>query len=108
MCAIAKTPEAPYYAAIFTSQRTDIDKGYDQTAKKMIEIAEKQTGFLGVESSRDTNVGITVSYWDSLEAINQWKNHAVHQIVQKKGKEEWYQAFAVRICKVERANNFEL
>ena len=98
----AKTPEPPYYAVIFTSQREEADNGYAEMAKRMEELATKQEGFLGIESARDNELGITVSYWASLEAIKNWKSNVSHQIAQKRGKEEWYQNYHVRISKVER------
>ena len=100
--AIAQTPKPPYYAVIFTSLRTDKDfGGYEAMALKMAELAAAQPGFLGMESVRD-GLGITVSYWDSLEAISAWKRNAEHRMAQKFGNAEWYAAFRVRICKVER------
>lgn len=68
MSEIAKTPEPPYYAVIFTSLRTDGDSGYVEMAEKMVELAAKRPGFIGVESARE-NVGITVSYWQDLDSI---------------------------------------
>lgn len=105
---IAKTPQPPYYAAIFTSERTEGDNGYGVMADKMVELASQQPGFLGVESARDNELGITVSYWDSLEAIKGWKDHAAHQIAQQRGKTEWYKTFGLRVCKVERDTLFEM
>jgi heme-degrading monooxygenase HmoA len=102
MSRIAKTPKPPYYAVIFASQRTDGDQGYVKMAEKMVELASKQDGFLGVESARDEGLGITVSYWESLEAIKNWKDHSLHQVAQEKGKTIWYQNFSLRVCKVER------
>ena len=98
---IAQTPPAPYYAVIFTSLRTDGDNGYGATAARMEELAREQPGFLGIESARE-GLGITVSYWESLEAIAAWKKNAEHRVAQKRGREEWYAAFRLRICKVER------
>jgi heme-degrading monooxygenase HmoA len=78
---IAKTPKPPYYAVIFTSLRTEGDRGYSQMAERMIELAAHQAGFLGVESARTTDgLGITVSYWSSEEAISAWKAHADYQL----------------------------
>lgn len=108
MSGIAKTPEPPYYAVIFASQRTDGDKGYGKMADKMVELAERQQGFLGIESARDEGLGITVSYWDSLESIKNWKEHAAHQVAQERGKAEWYKNFSLRVCKVERHKFFEM
>lgn len=101
MSMIAQTPKPPYYAVIFTSLRTDIDEGYAQMASKMVQLAAEQPGFLGMESARD-GLGITVSYWDSLEAIKNWKNNLEHLEAQKLGHEKWYSHFKTRISKVER------
>ncbi|ADM69905.1 antibiotic biosynthesis monooxygenase family protein [Paenibacillus sp. SEL3] len=103
MNSIAKTPRPPYYAAIFTSERTEGDGGYGVMGDKMVELAAEQPGFLGVESVRDHNgVGITVSYWESLDAIKNWKHNELHKVAQEKGKSEWYKTFGLRVSKVER------
>ena len=102
---IANTPPPPYYAVIFTSLRTEVENGYVDTAKRMAELAEQQPGFLGVESARN-EVGITVSYWQSLEAIKNWKNNAEHLMAQQSGKEIFYSNYKTRIAKVERDYDF--
>ncbi len=101
MSKIAQTPQAPYYAVIFTSTRTDDDNGYGITAQRMVELAQQQPGFLGIESARE-DVGITVSYWQDLPSIRAWKSNTEHLQAQKKGRSDWYDAFKVRIAKVER------
>lgn len=98
---IAQTPTPPYYAVIFTSLLHEMTEGYEGMGEAMVALAEKQPGFLGIESVRD-GLGVTVSYWDSLENIRNWKENAQHQLAQKLGKEKWYAAFKTRICKVER------
>lgn len=100
---IAKTPEPPYYAVIFTSLRTEGDRGYDHMAERMVELAAQQPGFLGVESARTPNgLGITVSYWSSEEAIAAWKAQADHKIAQATGQRVWYSDYHLRVAKVER------
>lgn len=101
MSEIAKTPTPPYYAVIFTNERTSVEEGYQSMAERMVELAQQQPGFLGVESVRN-GLGITVSYWQSLDAIQQWKNNAEHLQAQRLGHEQWYQHFSIRIAKVER------
>lgn len=102
---IARTGATPYYAVIFTSIRTSGDAGYSDMADAMLKAAAKQPGFLGVESARET-VGITVSYWDSLESIAAWKRDTAHQVAQELGRERWYDSYKTRICKVERDYDF--
>ncbi|MNM87225.1 hypothetical protein D3C81_994000 [compost metagenome] len=107
MSEIANTPEPPYYAVIFTSERSDGDNGYGEMAEEMVKLAAAQPGFLGVESARE-GVGITVSYWESLEAIHNWKQNERHMIAQQKGMSEWYLRYKTRVCKVERDYGFGL
>lgn len=53
---LAKTPEPPYYACIFTSQRNVKDaESYNSTAELMDELAAQQDGYLGVEIVRYQN-----------------------------------------------------
>lgn len=94
----------PYYAVIFTSRRTDGDNGYGETAKHILELAREQPGFLGFESARQ-EIGISVSYWESLDAIKAWKEHVGHKYAQDRAK-DWYSEFRVRVCKVEKDYGF--
>lgn len=104
MSRFAATPEPPYYAAIFSSQRSEDTAGYAAVAQRMVELAQQQPGFLGVESAHDNGFGITVSYWSSLEAIAAWRAHAEHRIAQETGKRRWYAHYALRVARVERAS----
>lgn len=99
---IAHTPQPPYYAVIFTSIRSDDDGGaYGKMAALMEELAKEQPGYLGLESARN-EVGITISYWASPEAIIAWKAQVAHVAAQRLGREKWYEGYFVRICLVER------
>jgi len=95
----------PYYAVIFTSTQNENIEGYSEMADKMERLAKQQTGFLGIDSARNT-VGITVSYWETLNAIKSWKQQTEHLQAQQKGRNYWYSWYNVRICKVEREYDF--
>ena len=95
----------PYYAVIFTSKHSENTQGYPEMAEKMELLAKQQTGFLGIESARN-DIGITVSYWESLEAIKKWKQQTDHIEAQLKGKRDWYSWYDVKICKVEKEYSF--
>lgn len=104
MPSFAATPEPPYYAVIFTSKRTEEDGGYGDTAEHMAALAQDMPGYLGLESARGPDsLGITVSYWESEEAIANWKSHADHLAAQDRGKTHWYEHYELRVAKVERA-----
>lgn len=102
---IATTPQPPYFAVIFTSIKTPRDEGYNEMAEKMIALAAKQEGFLGLEAARN-EIGITVSYWKDVASIKKWKEVSEHKIAQEKGKATWYESFKTRIAKVERDYEF--
>lgn len=101
---IAKTPEPPYYAVIFTNQLSEDEAGYERMGAKMFQMATEQPGCLGAESTRDADgFGITVSYWKDEESLLAWKAKAEHLVAQRLGIERWYSHFEVRVAKVERA-----
>jgi len=96
----------PYYAVIFTSTQSEKIEGYSEMAELMETLASKQPGFIGIESARN-EIGITVSYWQNLESIKTWKTNLDHLVAQKKGRQQWYSYYKVRICKVEREYEFK-
>ena len=95
----------PYYAVIFTSFLSEEAKGYEQMAESMETLANQQPGFIGIETARE-QLGITISYWKTLDDIKNWKSNVDHELAQKLGKEKWYESYKVRICKVEREYEF--
>jgi heme-degrading monooxygenase HmoA len=104
MVSAAQTPQPPYFAVIFTSIRTEGDNDYAETAKQMLELASAQPGFLGFESARQ-EIGISISYWSSQEAITNWKENVAHRQAQSRAK-NWYRQVRVRVCRVEREYGF--
>ncbi len=105
MSRFAATPEPPYYAVVFTAERTTEDEaGYAAMAARMDELARASPGCLGVESTRDADgLGITVSYWADEASIAAWREDARHLVAQRLGRERWYSHYALRVARVERA-----
>lgn len=95
----------PYYAVIFSTILTNTTEDYLETATRMEKLAKQQKGYLGIESAR-SEIGITVSYWESLDAILAWKNNIEHTEIRNLGREKWYKQYQLRICKVEREYGF--
>lgn len=103
----AFTLKPPYYAVIFSSERTAQESGYAQMSRRMLELAAAQPGFLGVDSARSDGLGITVSYWRDEASIRAWKDQLEHREAQRLGREKWYTRYSLRIARVERAYEFE-
>lgn len=105
----ASLPKPPYYAVIFSSKRNARDEpGYGAMAQRMVELVARQPGFLGVESTRGADgFGITVAYFDSEEAIRNWRQNAEHAAARAQGRQDWYDHFELRVAKVERAYGWD-
>lgn len=96
------------YAVIFTSQRTPGDGGYGEMADRMVELATQQPGYLGVESARGTDgLGITVSYWRSMDDIAAWRRQLEHRAARDQGRAQWYSHYELRVARVERAYGWD-
>ncbi|MBT8255962.1 MAG: antibiotic biosynthesis monooxygenase [Bacteroidia bacterium] len=94
-----------YYAVIFSSLQTTDTEGYSEMAEQMELLARTQPGFLEFEHARE-GIAISISYWESMEAISQWKANLDHLEAQRLGRDKWYAWYKIRICKVEREYEF--
>lgn len=104
MSRFAPLPEPPYYAVIFANQASNQPEGYAEMAAKMQELAKDQDGYLGIESTRDSDgFAITVSYWRDEAAIKGWRDNLSHTAARQTGMKRWYDHYVLRIAKVERA-----
>jgi len=95
----------PYYAVIFTSTLDQNIDGYTEMAQQMEDLAKRQPGYLDFESAKG-EIGLSISYWESLDAIANWKANTDHLFAQQKGIKDWYSWYKVRICLVEREYDF--
>ncbi len=93
------------YAVIFKTKRNlPMPLEYGDMSQKLLELAKKQKGFIRIDSVADTSGnGISVSYWESLEAICDWKQNSVHLQAQSEGKANWYEDYTVEICEIIRS-----
>ena len=92
------------WVVVFVSRRSGADaEGYGAMAERMEQLARAQPGFVGMHSVRgEDGVGITVCYWQSAEAIAAWKRDVGHAAAQQRGRERWYESYAVTVARVER------
>lgn len=97
-------PKAPYYASIFNYYLSDNLEGYAEMDALTLELAQETEGFLGYESHKSNGRGSFISYWQDLEAIDRWRQNAVHMQAKFEGKKRWYKYYHSMIAKVERAH----
>jgi heme-degrading monooxygenase HmoA len=102
---LARTPEPPYVAVIFSAVATADDEGYDDASREMRRLAALQPGYLGVETTGGGPgaLEITVSYWATEDDARAWKAVAEHAQAQRLGQRQWYEAYEVRVATVGRS-----
>ena len=99
-----------YDAVIFSSTLSNIeDLRYLEFSKEMLENVISTKGFIKIESFRENSEkGVTISYWKSIAAIQEWREHSAHLIAQKYGREVLaYSNYTIKICEVQREHNFK-
>lgn len=92
-------------AVIFASTRTDFDDaGYQAAAEAMDDLARRQPGYRGLQSTRGADgFGITVSYWADDDAARAWRDHPEHAAIREKGRAHWYSSYSLTVARIERA-----
>lgn len=100
MTSIVRLPAPPYFAVIAPAVHRDDITGYPQMATRALESASTLDGFHGIEMCYQPGFSLAVSYWESLEAIDTWRNHHRHQQAKAQGKSRWFDQYATRIAQV--------
>ncbi|MCB9025213.1 MAG: antibiotic biosynthesis monooxygenase [Bdellovibrionaceae bacterium] len=95
------------YAVIFkTVRELPIPQDYLAMSSRMVELVSQMDGFVKIESITDNEgKGVSISYWDSLDAILKWKENKENLVAQKLGKEKWYKYYKVEVCEI--LNSYE-
>jgi heme-degrading monooxygenase HmoA len=99
------------YAVIFRSIRTnEHSELYESHSQKMEELVKATPGYISHYSHRDpvSRSGVTISYFESLEAIKTWREHPEHKEVQRLGRELFYSWYEIQVVKVDRQYEWSL
>ena len=82
---------------------------YFELAAQLRETLVKQPGFLQIErfqSLVDEGKILSLSSWESEEAIAAWRHQADHMLAQKEGKEKTFDSYRLRVVQVVREYSF--
>ena len=91
------------YAVIFRAEILERDAEYAATAKRMRELAINQYGCVEFVACTEGNTEISISYWESGEQLQKWKQDAEHLAAQGMGRSKWYKSYTVQITEIVRA-----
>ena len=90
------------YAVIFKATTKNLDDEYFRTAEKLRELAFNKYGCLDFVAVTEGDEEITISYWETMQQIHNWKNDPEHRFAQQAGIKKWYKSYRVEICEVNR------
>ena len=82
---------------------------YFELAAQLKTILATQPGFISVErfqSLIDEGKLLSLSFWESEEAIMGWRVQLDHIQAQKEGKEKLFRAYRIRVVEVRRDYDF--
>jgi heme-degrading monooxygenase HmoA len=91
------------YAVIFTSKRQDDNSDlYYQHNDALVEKIKTIPGYLRHHSIRhpETRQGVTIAYFDSLEAIDQWRKDEQHMQAKSMAQSHFYEDYTLEITEV--------
>jgi heme-degrading monooxygenase HmoA len=91
------------YAVIFRAEILEQDAEYAVMASRMRDLAIDEYGCVEFVACTEGNSEIAISYWESEQQIQQWKQNAEHLAAQEKGRSKWYKSYTVQVVKVVRA-----
>ena len=84
------------------------DLKYIDFSKEILENINSQNGFIEIESYREkSRKGVTISYWKSIPAIQEWREHSTHLKTQKYSRDVAYSNHTVKIYEVQREYNLK-
>ena len=95
--------EEKLYAVIFRSKRQDANSDlYYEHNDKLDEKIRSLKGYVKHSGMRhpETREGVTIAYFDSLDAINQWRKDEEHLDAKKLAKSHFYENYSVEITEV--------
>ena len=96
--ALLELPDPPYFVVIFSAKFSVEVEGYADISAALGQLVTEQKGYLGHRSVLDAQGReITVSYWKSEAAIQQWKQQEDHRQAQSLAKHGWFDYYQARI-----------
>ena len=101
--AAAEKSDSKIYAVIFKSKRQDANSElYYQHNDLLDEKIKSLPGYIKHSGLRhpETREGVTIAYFNSLDAIDNWRKDGEHMDAKKLAKSEFYENYSVEVTEV--------
>ncbi len=97
------------FAVIFRAEIVGVDKTCSEMAAKMRNLALDKYGCSEFISVTEGGKEISISYWETQEQIQAWKQDTDHKLAQEFGRSKWYKSYKVQvveiICEYKKTHN---
>ena len=90
------------YAVIFRATIREKDPDYEATAVHLRQLAMTRYRCRDFVSMQEGTSELTISWWDSLEDIKQWREDPEHRSARDRGRDQWYTDYRVEVVEVLR------
>lgn len=102
MSNLAKALNPPFYAAIMNEDSNTKSFDHELTpVDEMVSLAPRQSGFLGLETTRDKNGNcLTISYWADLKSEKAWEHIGDNEIRKQFKGTALKDACPIRVSKI--------
>lgn len=98
------------HVVIFRStRRADNAELYAEWSHRMDECVRGIEGYVDHVGFRDpvTREGVTLAYFDSLDAIGRWRQDSEHRQAQELGRTNFYEEYTLEVARVERNHSWK-
>jgi heme-degrading monooxygenase HmoA len=76
---------------------------YTETGRRMEELARRQPGFVSLKTfTADDGERVTISEFQSLDAVDAWRAQLEHLEAQRRGRTEFYAEYSLQTCELIR------
>ena len=92
-------------ACIFRSIRTNhLASQYGEWSERMDQLVSTMPGYITHVSFREesTGRGITVSYFESMDALEHWREDPAHREAQALGRSNFYEEYEIEVAEIVR------
>jgi heme-degrading monooxygenase HmoA len=95
--------------ALFRSRlRSDQKEEYREVSARMLELARAMPGFIDFKAfGADDGERISVVEFESLSALEAWRDHAEHLVAQRAGRDRFYSEYRLQVCETIRDYAFD-
>ena len=80
----------------------ELDSEYTEAIGQMKRLALGEFGCLEFFAMMEGSERVAISYWESEDAIANWKRNLEHVAAQRRGREKWYKSYSVQVAEIRR------